>query len=74
MLGCNEDIKLSLSDVEVISITLGDADRIKFCDNEGSELGSSDGSFDSSDYGNFEGSLLGDSLGSDIQPKEPSSG
>ena len=64
MLGCNERIKLGLSNGEVLSTTIGDLDRIKLGDDEVSELCSSAGSFDSSSDVNLESSLLGYSLGS----------
>ena len=64
MLGCNDVIKLGLSDGEVTVNTLRDAETIKLGDDEVSELCSSAGSFDSSSDGNLESSLLGYSLGS----------
>ena len=69
MLGCNEGIKLCLSDGEVLSTTQKDADRIKSVCEEESDLGFSNGSFDSSSDGNLESSLLGDSLESELGPE-----
>ena len=65
VLDTDEGIKLGSPDGEVLGITLGDDDVITLGLDEGTELRFSDGSFDSSNYGNLQGTLLGLSLVTD---------
>ena len=63
VIGSDEVVKLVSTDGKVLRTILGNVDRITLDIDVGTELGSLDGSFDSSDGGNLEVFLLVGSLG-----------
>ena len=66
-MGSIEGIKLGLSYGEVMYTTLVGVDGIKIWGDEGSDMSSSDGSFDGSNYGNLLDSFIGHSLVSEVE-------